>query len=55
MSRVQIQEEDLDIDALKQGDQREEIREAIEISGKCNTKTRSEWSYSRWLKLQLNK
>jgi hypothetical protein len=30
-------------------------RAAVEINGKCNTKTRSEWSYSRWLKLQLNK
>ncbi len=36
-------------------DQRKEIRAAIEINGKCNTKTRSEKSYSRWLKLQLNK
>jgi hypothetical protein len=38
----------------------EEIREKSlgtdkEIKGKCNTKTRSEWGYSRWLKLQLNK
>jgi hypothetical protein len=33
----------------------EEIRAAVEINGKCNTKTRSEWSYSRWLKLQRGK
>jgi hypothetical protein len=24
----------------------EEIRAAVEINGKCNTKTRSEWSYT---------
>ncbi len=37
-----------------------EIREkrfgtAMEINGKCNTKTRSEWNCSRGLKLQLKK
>ncbi len=40
-TRVQIQEE-LISDLMRKNDQREEIRAAIEINGKCNTKTRSE-------------
>jgi hypothetical protein len=53
-TRVQIQEE-LVSDLMRKNDQREEIRAAIEINGKWNTKTRSEWSYYRWMKLQPNK
>jgi hypothetical protein len=40
---------------MYKNEMREEIRAAVEINGKCNTKTRSEWSSSRWQKLQLNK
>ncbi len=53
---VRIQKELIsDLRRKNEGNQRKEIRAAVEINGKCNTKTRSEWSYSRRLKLQLSK
>jgi hypothetical protein len=38
---------DLRFDAWKRGDQREEIRAAVEINGKCNTK------HKDWMELFL--
>jgi hypothetical protein len=43
MCGVRIQKQFIS-DLMRKNEEREEIRAAVEISGKCNTKTRSEWS-----------
>jgi hypothetical protein len=43
------------LDRKEEIDREKRLGTAIEINGKCKTKTRSEYNYSRWLKLQLYK